>query len=89
MIRPLGDNVVIKRLEAEEKTKGGIILSSAAKEVPQVAEVLAVGPGTADVDMMISVGEKVIFKKYGGTEIEYNGEELIILSYNDILAVLD
>ncbi|MCI8284635.1 MAG: co-chaperone GroES [Firmicutes bacterium] len=89
MIRPLGDNVVIKRLEAEEKTKGGIILSSAAKEVPQVAEVLAVGPGTADVDMMISVGEKVIFKKYGGTEIEYNGEELIILPYNDILAVLD
>lgn len=89
MIRPLGDNVVIKRLEAEEKTKGGIILSSAAKEVPQVAEVLAVGPGTADVEMMISVGEKVIFKKYGGTEIEYNGEELIILPYNDILAVLD
>ena len=89
MIRPLGDNVLIKRLEAEEKTKGGIILSSAAKEVPQVAEVLAVGPGTADVDMMISVGEKVIFKKYGGTEIEYNGEELIILPYNDILAVLD
>ena len=89
MIRPLGEYVVIKRLEAEEKTQGGIILASAAKEVPQVAEVLAVGPGTDDVDILVNVGDKVIFKKYGGTEVEYNGEELIILPYLDILAVLE
>ena len=89
MIRPLGENVVIKRLEAEEKTKGGIILASSAKEAPQVAEVIAVGPGTDDVSIDINVGEKVIFKRYGGTEIEYNGEELIIIPYNDILAVLE
>ena len=89
MIRPLGDNVVIKRLEAENKTKGGIILTSTSQEVPQVAEVLAVGPGTDDVDVLVNVGDKVIFKKYGGTEIEYNGEEVIILPYLDLLAVLD
>ena len=87
MIRPLGDNIVIKRLEAEEKTQGGIILASSAKEVPQVAEV---GPGLeGDEEIKIYGGEKVIFKKYGGTEIEYNGEEYIIVPYADILAVLD
>ena len=89
MIRPLGDNVVIKRLEPEEKTKGGIILTSANKEVPQVAEVLAVGPGTDDTTMEVDVGEKVVFKRYGGTEIEMDGEELIIVSQSDILAVLE
>ncbi len=89
MIRPLGDNVVIKRLEPEEKTKGGIILTSANKEVPQVAEVLAVGPGTDDTTMEVEVGEKVVFKRYGGTEIEMDGEELIIVSQSDILAVLE
>ena len=90
MIRPLGDNIVIKRLEAEEKTQGGIILASSAKEVPQVAEVIAVGPGLeGDEEIKIYGGEKVIFKKYGGTEIEYNGEEYIIVPYGDILAVLD
>ena len=89
MIRPLGDNVVIKRLEPEEKTKGGIILTSANKEVPQVAEVLAVGPGTDDTTMEVEVGEKVVFKRYGGTEIEMDGEELISVSQSDILAVLE
>ena len=89
MIRPLGDNVVIKRLEPEEKTKGGNILTSANKEVPQVAEVLAVGPGTDDTTMEVEVGEKVVFKRYGGTEIEMDGEELIIVSQSDILAVLE
>mgnify|MGYP000495527741 CR=1 FL=1 len=88
MIKPLGDKVVIKRLEAEEKTKGGIILSSSAKETPQVAEVLAVGPGTEDVKMEVKTGDKVIFTKYGGSEIEYDGETLIILSQKDILAVV-
>ena len=89
MIRPLGDNVVIKRLEPEEMTKGGIILTSANKEVPQVAEVLAVGPGTDDTEMQVSVGEKVIFKRYGGTEVEIDGEEVLIVPQNDILAVLE
>ncbi|MGP1442005.1 MAG: co-chaperone GroES [Anaerovoracaceae bacterium] len=88
MIKPLGDKVVIKRLEAEEKTKGGIILSSSAKETPQVAEVLAVGPGTEDIKMEVKTGDKVIFTKYGGSEIEYDGETLIILSQKDILAVI-
>ncbi len=88
MIKPLGDNVVIKRLEAEEKTKGGIILSSSAKETPQVAEVLAVGPGTKDVNMEVKAGDKVIFSKYGGNEVEYDGEKMIILPQRDILAVI-
>lgn len=89
MIRPLGEYVVIKRVEAESKTQGGIILTSSAQEIPQVAEVLAVGPGTDDVQILVNVGDRVIFKKYGGTEVEYNGQELIILPYLDILAVLD
>lgn len=89
MIRPLGDKVVIKRLEAEEKTKGGIILSSSAKETPQVAEVIAAGPGTEDVKVEVKAGDKVIFTKYGGNEIEYDGEKYIILSQKDILAVIE
>ena len=88
MIKPLGDKVVIKRLEAEEKTKGGIILSSSAKETPQVAEVLAVGPGTKDVNMEVKTSDKVIFSKYGGNEVEYDGEKMIILPQRDILAVI-
>lgn len=91
-IKPLGDKVVIKRIEAEEKTKGGIILTSASKEVPQVAEVLAVGPGGMidgkEVKMEVSVGDKVIFSKYAGSEIEYDGEEYVIVSQKEILAVL-
>ena len=86
MIRPLGDYVVIKRMEAEQKTQGGIILTSASQEVPQVAEVLAVGP---EVEVLVNVGDKVVFKKYGGTDIDYNGEELIILPAIDILGVLE
>ncbi|MDY2670434.1 MAG: co-chaperone GroES [Anaerovoracaceae bacterium] len=90
MIKPLGDNVLVKRLEAEEKTQGGIILASSAKEEPQVAEVIEVGPGTADVKMEgIAKGSKVIFKKYGGNEIEYQGEKYIILPYDTILAVVE
>ena len=89
MIRPLGANVLIKRVEAEEKTKGGIILASSAKEAPQIAEVIAVGPGTEDTTVDVKAGERVIFKRYGGTEIEYEGEEYIILAYGDILAVVD
>ena len=87
-VKPLGDRVLIKRVEAEEKTKGGIILTSAAKEQPQLAEVIAVGPGTEEVKMEVKAGDQVIFSKYAGTEIKLDGEELIILSQKDILAII-
>lgn len=88
-IKPLADRVVIKRVEAEEKTQGGLILASQAKEQPQVAEVLQVGPGTKDEKMELKVGDKVIFSKYGGTEIKYQGETLTIIKQSDILAVIE
>ena len=87
-IRPLADRVVLKRMEAEETTKGGIVLTSTAKEQPQVAEVLAVGPGTKEHKMEVEVGDKVIFAKYAGTEIKHEGEEYLIISQKDILAVV-
>ena len=89
MIKPLADRVVIKKLEAEEKTQGGLILTSTAKEKPQVAEVVAVGPGTKDVKMELKVGDKVVFAKYGGTEIKYEGEEYTIMRQDDILAIVE
>ncbi len=85
-IKPLGDRVVIKMVETEETTKSGIILTAAAKEKPQIAEVVAVGPGTKEVTMELSVGDHVIMSKYAGTEIKLDGEEYIVLSQNDILA---
>ena len=87
-IKPLGDRVVIKKVEAEEKTQGGLILTSSAKEQPQVAEVVAVGPGTKDEPMELKVGDKVIFSKYGGTEVKYDGEEYTIMRQAEILATL-
>ena len=92
-IKPLGDRVVIKNMEAEETTKGGILLTSAAKEKPQMAEVLAVGPGGMvdgkEVTMQVSVGQKVIYSKYAGTEVKIDGEEIIIVRQSDILAVVE
>ena len=88
-IKPLADRVVIKKLEAEERTQGGLILTSTAKEKPQVAEVVAVGPGTKDVTMELKVGDKVVFSKYGGTEIKYQGEEYTIMHESEILAVME
>ena len=92
-IKPLGDRVVIKNLEAEETTKGGIILTNAAKEKPVIAEVLAVGPGGnvdgKEITMNVKVGEKVIYSKYAGTEVKLDGEEYIIVRQSDILAVVD
>ncbi len=85
-IKPLGDRVVIKMVETEETTKSGIILTAGAKEKPQVAEVVAVGPGTKDVTMELAVGDKVIMSKYAGTEIKLDGKEYIVLSQNDVLA---
>ena len=88
-IKPLADRVVIKMVETEETTKSGIILAGSAKEKPQVAEVVAVGPGTKDVTMELKVGDKVVFSKYGGTEIKYQGEEYTIMRQDDILAVVE
>ena len=89
MIKPLGARVVIKKLEAEEKTQGGIILTAGSKEKPQYAEVIAVGPGTKDEPMEVKVGDTVCFARYGGTEIKYEGEEYTIMKQSDILAVVE
>lgn len=92
-IKPLGDRVVIKMLECEDTTKSGIILAGSAKEKPQMAEVVAVGPGgTVDgkeVKMEVCVGDKVITSKYSGTEVKLNNEEYIIVRQSDILAVVE
>ncbi len=93
VIRPLGERVVIKMLETEETTKSGIVLPGSAKEKPQVAEVVAVGPGgIVDgewTDMALSVGDKILISKYAGTEVKIDGEELTILKQSDVLAVVE
>ncbi len=92
-IKPLGDRVVIKMTEAEETTKSGIILAGSAKEKPQVAVVVAVGPGGMvdgkEVTMYVSVGEKVLTGKYSGTEVKVDGQEYTIVRQNDILAIVE
>ena len=92
-LKPLGDRVVVKMTEAEETTKSGIILAGAAKEKPQVAEIVAVGPGGMvdgkEVKMEVKVGDKVITSKYSGTEVKYDGVEYIIVKQNDILAIVE
>ncbi|MBQ6175523.1 MAG: co-chaperone GroES [Clostridia bacterium] len=92
-VKPLFDRVVIKNVEAEETTKGGLILTSAAKEKPQMAEVLAVGPGGMvdgkEITMQVKPGQKVIYSKYAGTEVKIDGDELIIVRQSDILAVVE
>ena len=92
-VKPLGDRVVIKNVEMEETTKGGILLTSASKEKPQMAEVLAVGPGGMvdgkEVVMNVKPGQKVIYSKYAGTEVKVDGQELIIVRQSDILAVVE
>ena len=93
MIKPLGDRVLIKMIESEETTKSGIILSSGAKERPQIAEVIEVGPGEIvdgkTVEMTVKKGDKVIVNKYSGTEIKYEGEEYIIVKQADVLAIVE
>ena len=90
---PLGDRVVLKQCEAEETTKSGIILTSSAQEKPQEAEVVAVGPGGMvdgkEITMHVAVGQKVIYSKYAGTEVKYDGVEYIIVKQNDILAIVE
>lgn len=92
-IRPLADRVLIKMLEAEETTASGIVLPGNAKEKPQIAEVVAVGPGGVvegkEVTMCVKVGDKVIISRYGGSEIKVDGEEYTIVRQSDILAVCD
>ena len=92
-IRPLADRVVVKLVEAEEKTKTGIILTASAQEKPQYAEVVAVGPGGlvdgVEVVMTVKVGDKVITSKYAGTEVKCNGTEYNIVRQNDILAIVE
>ena len=93
-IRPLGQNVLLRRLEAEAKTKGGIILPDTAKEKPREGEVLAIGEGELGKDgkhkdFQVKAGDRVIFSSYAGTEIKVGGEELMILSEDDILGVVE
>ena len=92
-VKPLGDRVVIKNVETETTTKSGIVLPGAAKEKPQMAEVLAVGPGGLvdgkEVKMEVKVGQKVIYSKYAGTEVKLDGQELILVRQSDILAVVE
>ncbi|MBE5794056.1 MAG: co-chaperone GroES [Clostridiales bacterium] len=92
-VKPLGDRVVIKNVEIEETTKSGILLTGAAKEKPQMAQVLAVGPGGLvdgkEITMNVKVGDKVIYSKYAGTEVKIDGQELIIVRQNDILATVE
>lgn len=89
MIKPLADRVLIKMIESEETTKSGIILSSGSKEKPQIAKVVAVGPGTEDVKMYIKEGEKVIINKYSGTEVKYEETEYTIVKQEDVLAIVE
>ena len=92
-VKPLGDRVVIKNVETEETTKSGIVLTGAAKEKPQMAEVLAVGPGGLvdgkEVKMSVKVGDRVIYSKYAGTEVKLDDEEYVVVRQSDILAIVE
>ena len=92
--RPLGDRVLVKRVEEEEKTKGGIIIPDTAKEKPQEGEVLAVGPGARDDSgklqpLDVKVGDRILFGKWSGTEVKLDGQDLLIMKESDILGVLE
>ena len=93
MIKPLLDRVVLKAVENEETTKSGIVLAQTSKEKPQIAEVVAVGPGGMvdgkEVKMQLVVGDKVVYSKYAGTDVKVSGEEYIILRQDDILAIVE
>src|SRR5579875_1884867 len=92
--RPLGDRVLVKRVEEEAKTKGGIIIPDTAKEKPQEGEVIAVGPGARDesgkrVEMDLKAGDRILFGKWSGTEVKIDGQDLIIMKESDVLGVVD
>ncbi len=88
-LKPLFDRVVIRNVETEEVTKGGILLTNASKEKSQMAEVLAVGPGAKDVEMVVKVGDRVVYQKYAGTEVKIDGQEVILVKQSDILAIVE
>jgi len=92
-LKPLADRVVVKMIEAEETTKSGIILTASAQEKPQIAEIVAVGPGGLvdgkQVDMVVNIGDRVVVSKYSGTEVKMDGEECTIVRQSDILAVVE
>ena len=92
-LKPLADKVVLKQVEAEEKTKGGIILTSAGQEKPEIYEVIAVGPGGVidgqDIEMEVDPGDKVIMGKYSGTKVKLDGQEYTIVKQGDILAIVE
>ncbi len=92
--RPLHDRVVVRRIEAEEKTAGGIIIPDTAKEKPQEGEVVAVGPGARDesgklIELAVKAGDRILFGKWSGTEVRIDGEELLIMKESDILGIID
>ena len=92
-IKPLEDRIVVRPLEAKQVTASGLVIPDTAKEKPQEAEVIAVGPGRVDekgtrIPVDVAIGDKVIFSKYGGTELKYNGEEYLVLSARDVLAIV-
>jgi chaperonin GroES len=92
--RPLGDRVLVKRVEEESKTRGGIIIPDTAKEKPQEGEVIAVGPGGRDdngkrIEMEVKAGDRILFGKWSGSEVKIDGEDLIIMKESDILGLLD
>lgn len=86
---PLGDRIVLKQVEAETKSKGGIILTTSAQEKPSEAEVVAVGPGTEEVKMEVKPGDKVIYSKYAGTNVKFGAEEYIVVKQGDVLAIVE
>ncbi|HEB49114.1 MAG TPA: co-chaperone GroES [Desulfobulbus sp.] len=93
-IRPLNDRILVKRLEEEEKTKGGIIIPDTAKEKPAEGEIVAVGPGKMNdagerIAMDVKVGDRVLFSKYGGTDVKLDGEDYLIMREDDILGVIE
>ena len=93
MIKPLGDRVLLKMVDAEQTTKSGIILNAGSQEKPQIAEIIAVGPGGIidgkEIKMEVKVGEKVITSKYSGTEVKYEGVEYLIVRQSDVLAIVE
>lgn len=88
MLKPINDRVVVKPAKAEEKTKGGIIIPDTAKEKPQKGEIIAVGPGKEDHAMTVQVGDTVLYGKYAGQELNYEGDDLLIMREDDILVIL-
>ena len=88
-LKPLFDKVVIKAIESEEKTASGIVLPGSAQEKPQLAEIIAVGPGTDDTKMVVKVGDKVVYSKYAGSEFKLDNKDVVIIRQTDILAIVE